>query len=210
MTKLQGHVSRLRRELVQLGGPDAANVVQTKHPGYVLCQHRTSTDAAQFDQLLRRAPDADLAERAAQLAAALDLWRGPACVDVETSAVRSMSTVLDERRMRAVETLAELRLDSAEYDEVIDSLHRLVREAPYRERAWEVLLPRLPGTRRRGHGPGALRAGVPALRERAGHHARVSTARAGGVGRTSPHAAGGRRRRTLARSRGALRRLAVD
>jgi len=54
--------------------------------------------------------------------------------------VRSMSTVLDERRMRAVETLAELRLDSAEYDEVIDSLHRLVREAPFRERAWEVLL----------------------------------------------------------------------
>ena len=160
---------------MQLGGPDAANVVQTKHRGYVLCQHRTSTDAAQFDQLLRRAPDADVAERAEQLAAALDLWRGPACVDVETSAVRSMSTVLDERRMRAVERLAELRLDSAEYDEVIDSLHRLVREATVPGARVGGAAARLCETRRRGHGL-ALYEQVCRLFESELGIARVSTA----------------------------------
>ena len=140
VTKLQGHVSRLRREFVELGGPDAALVVQTKPPGYVLCQHRTTTDVSQFDAFLRGARELDVHARADQLSAALALWRGPACADVGTSAIRSLCTVLDERRMRAVEDLAALRLELGDHDDALESLHALVREAPFRERAWEYLL----------------------------------------------------------------------
>ncbi|GLH98170.1 hypothetical protein Pa4123_34450 [Phytohabitans aurantiacus] len=143
-TKLQGHISALRQSLVRLGGPEAANALQTRPPGYVLCGHRTSTDLACFDELTRRGAGARLPEgaeqRVASLSAALGLWRGSACVDVRSAGVAVIAASLDERRWRAMEDLAEAQLVLGDHNAVIDAMEPLVRQWPYRERAWEHLI----------------------------------------------------------------------
>lgn len=143
-TKLQGHVSALRRGMARLGGPDAVNLLQTRPPGYVLCAHRTSTDLARFDELTRRGACARLPDgaedRVASLSAALRLWRGNACVDVGSAEVAVVAASLDERRWRAMEDLAEAQLVLGDHNAVIDAMAPLVRQWPYRERAWEHLI----------------------------------------------------------------------
>ncbi|TDC85945.1 hypothetical protein E1193_01180 [Micromonospora sp. KC606] len=143
-TKLHGHVSALRQNLVRLGGREAVNVLQTRLPGYVLCAHRTSTDLARFDELTRRGADVRLPEgarqRVASLSAALRLWRGGACVDVGSAEVAVVAAALDERRWRAMEDLAEAQLVLGDHNTVIDAMAPLVRQWPYRERAWEHLI----------------------------------------------------------------------
>jgi DNA-binding SARP family transcriptional activator len=143
-TKLQGHVSALRQSLVRLGGPDAVDVLQTRPPGYVLCGHRTTTDLARFDELTRRGAAVRLPDgaeqRVASLSAALRLWRGNACVDVRSAGVAVVAASLDERRWRAMEDLAEAQLVLGDHNAVIDAMEPLVRQWPYRERAWEHLI----------------------------------------------------------------------
>ncbi|GIE99575.1 AfsR/SARP family transcriptional regulator [Paractinoplanes rishiriensis] len=141
-TKLQGHVCALRQGLARLGGPDAAEVLQTKPPGYVLCRHRATTDLVRFDDLTRRARQAPVGEQAALLTAALRVWRGAsACADIRSSAwLTSMAGSLDDRRWRATEDLAAAELALGDHDAVIDAMELLVRQAPYRERAWEHLM----------------------------------------------------------------------
>ncbi|MEU5780504.1 AfsR/SARP family transcriptional regulator [Micromonospora lupini] len=143
-TKLQGHVSALRRSLVRLGGPDAVNVLQTRPPGYLLCARLTSTDLARFDELTHRATGARLpdgaADRVAALSAALRLWRGDTCVDARSAGVAVLAASLDERRWRAMEDLAEAQLVLGDHNSVIDAMEPLVRQWPYRERAWEHLI----------------------------------------------------------------------
>lgn len=141
-TKLQGHVCALRRELARLGGPDAAHAVQTKPPGYVLCRHRATTDLVRFDDLIRQARSADRADhRAGLLTAALRMWRGPAaCSGLRSSWMTGMGQSLDERRWRAMEDLAEAELALGDHPAVIDAMERMVRQVPYRERAWEHLI----------------------------------------------------------------------
>ncbi|MEO3746634.1 AfsR/SARP family transcriptional regulator [Plantactinospora sp. B5E13] len=143
-TKLQGHVSALRQSLVRLGGPDAVNVLQTRPPGYLLCPHLASTDLARFDELTRRGANTRLPDEAEQRAAVLDaalrLWRGTACVDVTSAGLTVEASALDERRWRAMEDLAEARLVLGDHNAVIDAMEPLVRQCPYRERAWEHLI----------------------------------------------------------------------
>lgn len=143
-TKLQGHVSALRRGMTRLAGPDGVHLLQTRPPGYVLCAHRTSTDLARFDQLTQRGASARLPEsaqdRVASLSAALRLWRGNACVDVGSAGVAVVAAALDERRWRAMEDLAEAQLVLGDHNAVIDAMEPLVRQWPYRERAWEHLI----------------------------------------------------------------------
>lgn len=143
-TKLQGHVCALRRSLVRLGGPDAVNLLQTRPPGYLLCARLASTDLARFDDLTQQGAGARLPEgaerRVAALSAALRLWRGDACVDARSAGVAVVAASLDERRWRAMEDLAEAQLVLGDNNSVIDAMEPLVRQWPYRERAWEHLI----------------------------------------------------------------------
>ncbi|RZT82969.1 DNA-binding SARP family transcriptional activator [Micromonospora violae] len=143
-TKLQGHISALRQSLVRLGGPDAVHILQTRPPGYVLSARLASTDLARFDELMRRGAAARLPEgadgRVAALSAALRLWRGDACVDARSPGVAVLAASLDERRWRAMEDLAEAQLVLGDHNSVIDAMEPLVRQWPYRERAWEHLI----------------------------------------------------------------------
>ena len=144
-TKLQGHVCALRQDFARLGGADAANAVQTKPPGYVLCKHRTTTDLVRFNELTQKARDTSLpsqaARRAELLTTALQIWRGPsACSNIHSSLMTSMADSLDERRWRVMEDLAEAQLIVGDYHAVIDAMELMVRRSPYRERAWELLM----------------------------------------------------------------------
>lgn len=144
-TKLQGHVCALRQSLGRLGGPEAADAVQTKSPGYVLCRHRVTTDLIRFDGLVRQAHRSPLPDHAARraelLTAALQVWRGTsACADLRSSWATAVAHSLDERRWRAMEDLAEADLALGDHPAVIDAMESLVRQAPFRERAWEHLM----------------------------------------------------------------------
>ncbi|GAA4957784.1 AfsR/SARP family transcriptional regulator [Actinoplanes utahensis] len=134
VTKLQGHICALRREL---GQP----AIRTTPPGYLLCDGLVSTDLAEFERLVgegSRAPDP--AVRAAVLDRALRLWRGPACSDVRSSLVAAAAATLDERRARVRENLAGVRLELGDVDVALDDMHALVLEQPFREYAWEMIM----------------------------------------------------------------------
>ncbi|GGN63996.1 hypothetical protein GCM10010112_23760 [Actinoplanes lobatus] len=137
-TKLQGHICALRQTLAGFGAADA---LQTKPPGYVLCRHRVTTDLVRHDELIRRARDAGLPERAELLRTALSMWRGAsACADLRSAWAAGVTHALDERRWRVMEDLAEADLALGDPAAAIDAMESLVRQAPYRERAWEHLM----------------------------------------------------------------------
>ncbi|MGI5273507.1 BTAD domain-containing putative transcriptional regulator [Nonomuraea sp. CA-218870] len=119
---LQARVSQLRRAL---GAP---SLVVHGPSGYRL--DGVTVDADLF--LTRLAAPAEGArERAGRLAEALALWRGPAYADfADEGFARPEITRLDERRLAALEELAELRLVLGE---PVD-LAALVAEHPLRER----------------------------------------------------------------------------
>lgn len=143
VTKLHGHICGLRRELSRLGC-DAPSVLQTKPPGYLLCEQWVSTDLAEFERLSRAAaqiPAAhDTRQRLAMLEAALLHWRGAACSDVRSARIAAAAATLDDRRARVQESLAEARLELGDINVALDDMHRLVLEQPFRERAWEMVM----------------------------------------------------------------------
>ena len=139
-TKLQGHVCGLRRELSRLGY-DAAAVLRTTSPGYLLSDRLVRTDLAEFERLTRAAALApDAAGVVARLEPALLLWRGAACPDVRSARVAAAAATLDDRRARAQESLAEARLELGQADVALDDMNRLVLDQPFRERAWEMVM----------------------------------------------------------------------
>jgi len=140
VTKLQGHVCGLRRELSRRGY-DAAAVLRSTAPGYLLSDQLVRTDLAEFERLTRaaaRAPDATGV--VARLEPALLLWRGAACPDVRSARIVAAAATLDDRRARARESLAEARLELGQVDAALDDMFRLVLDQPFRERAWEMVM----------------------------------------------------------------------
>ena len=140
VTKLQGHICGLRRELSRLGC-DAAAVLRTTAPGYLLCDQLVHTDLAEFERLTRAAalvPDAP--GIVALLEPALLLWRGTACSDVRSARIVAAAATVDERRARARESLAEARLELGQVNVALDDMNRLVLDQPFRERAWELVM----------------------------------------------------------------------
>ncbi|MDG6103877.1 winged helix-turn-helix domain-containing protein [Dactylosporangium aurantiacum] len=140
VTKVQGHICALRRELGRAG----AAALQTRAPGYRLDAAAVTTDLDAFTTLtagaarLTGAPHA--AHRAELLLRALALWRGPACGDIPAPAIQTAAAGLEERRMSAQEDLAEAMLALHRYDEAVDVTEALVLRQPLRERAWEYLM----------------------------------------------------------------------
>ncbi|NBH02460.1 BTAD domain-containing putative transcriptional regulator, partial [Amycolatopsis sp. SID8362] len=74
-------------------------------------------------------------------AAALEQWRGPALLNVESDALhRDEAGQLAEERLRVREQWADALLEVGEYGTVIPELTRLTRENPLRERLHEQLM----------------------------------------------------------------------
>ncbi|MGI5164972.1 BTAD domain-containing putative transcriptional regulator [Spirillospora sp. CA-253888] len=133
---LQAKVSQLRRVL----GRDR---VVHEAAGYRLrLDDPLDVDAARFRALAGRAgAEADPAARAAALAGALDLWRGPAFADfADAEFVRPAAERLNEQRLAVLEEQAEARLAAGDHTLLVGELADLVARHPLRERLRAVHL----------------------------------------------------------------------
>ncbi|MBD5784984.1 winged helix-turn-helix domain-containing protein [Cellulosimicrobium terreum] len=144
VTKVQGHVSELRKALAAAGHDDPTAVLVTAAPGYLLRPGATATDLARFEadvvaaQAARRADDLVAAETL--LAGALELWRGPALADVSAPTLRAVAGGLDDRRLRVLEDHAEVSLALGRSRDVLDALGPLLVAHPFRDRLNELFM----------------------------------------------------------------------
>ncbi|GAA2647254.1 AfsR/SARP family transcriptional regulator [Paractinoplanes durhamensis] len=122
--QLQTCVSRLRRRL-------PAGAITSDPAGY-----RLRCDPAELDWAVFTALSAEARAQSdpARLRQALDLWRGPALVEIDSPAVRRQAAVLDETRAVAIEDWADLELLAGRDRDLLGELAGLVERYPLRER----------------------------------------------------------------------------
>ena len=132
---LQTRVSQLRRALED-AEPGARELVQTGPAGYLIAVAPEAVDSGRFRALATRARQTGSARmRAATLADALTLWRGPAYADVtQEPFARATIDRLDEERLAVQEAYAEARFVLGEYEELVAELAELVARHPLRQR----------------------------------------------------------------------------
>lgn len=138
---LQTRVSQLRRALED-AEPGARELVRTASPGYLISVPAEAVDAGRFRALAARARQTgSVRMRAATLADALTLWRGPAYADYAQEAfTRAAIDRLDEERLAVQEAYAEARLELGEHDQLVAELAELVAAHPLRQRLRAVQL----------------------------------------------------------------------
>jgi DNA-binding SARP family transcriptional activator/tetratricopeptide (TPR) repeat protein len=135
-TRVHGVVSELRAALGRAGvapGPLAT------HPhGYRLTPAGGELDLDAFEQRLAAARAAAAGDRlqgiAAAYPAALDLWRGPPLAGVAAPFAGAEAARLEERRLVAVEELADVELLLGRHAALVSELVALVGRHPLRER----------------------------------------------------------------------------
>ncbi|MFD3609805.1 BTAD domain-containing putative transcriptional regulator [Streptomyces atroolivaceus] len=134
---LQGKVSQLRRVL-GAAEPGGRGLVVSHSRGYLL---RTDDGGAEVDATCFASlvspgrTAAGLPERAAALASALGLWRGPAFAGyADEPFARAAAGRLEEDRLTALEEYAEVRLASGGHRSLTGELGDLVARHPLRER----------------------------------------------------------------------------
>ncbi len=142
---------RLRSRL-----PDAAMIV-TDGSTYRLDVAEKQLDAADFQNRIASVGSDDPADRAEDLSAALDLWRGRPFQPVgDDPAFSAVSSELLELKRHTEEHLLEALLDAGKAKDAANRAATLVEAEPYRERRWELLMLALYRSSRQAE---ALRAG---------------------------------------------------
>lgn len=141
--KIQTHVSQVRRLIGDMARtPDS--LLQTRRPGYLLSANRADIDLAEFEALMSQAGKASgegqYAAASELFAGALALWRGPAFADVKSSLIRAAATVLDERRVLALEAKAEADMELGSSRAVVSNLSAAIITYPFRERIRAMLM----------------------------------------------------------------------
>ncbi|GAA2671972.1 MULTISPECIES: BTAD domain-containing putative transcriptional regulator [Actinosynnema] len=136
---LHTYVMRLRQVL----GPEVP--IRTVPDGYLVDVPASCVDAARFAELLalgdREQAAGRLAEASSALAAALELWRGPALADVPSAVLhRDEAPRLTESALHARERRAEIDLAIGRHAELVPELTALTAEHPLRERLWAQLV----------------------------------------------------------------------
>jgi len=133
-TSLQNFVSQLRKQL----GPD---LLVTKPPGYLLRIDPLHLDVNRVHALLAEARDAPVAERAAKLREAIDMWRGPPLEEFAFEAFAEGEIArLGELRLNLLEERIEADIEAGRSGEVVAELEALVGQHPLRERFREQLM----------------------------------------------------------------------
>lgn len=133
---LQSYVSRLRHLL-------GAESIKLANHGYLLDVDVEHVDALMFEQLIRAAAGDDCPpeESRSLCHEALQLWRGVPFGDLaDIDPFRLEAMRLDELRMLAMETQLEAELALNHPELVIGTLESAVRESPYREHLWFMLI----------------------------------------------------------------------
>jgi predicted ATPase/DNA-binding SARP family transcriptional activator len=127
---LQVNVSRLRGKLGA-----ASERLETVSGGYRLRVEPGELDADVFEQAYERARSLPAADAAKVLREALDLWRGPALVDVRYEPwAQGEIRRLEELRAAAIEERVATELELGEHARLVGELGSLVAEFPLRER----------------------------------------------------------------------------
>ncbi|MGK5685195.1 AfsR/SARP family transcriptional regulator [Actinoplanes sp. URMC 104] len=154
-------VAALRRALEPDRAPRTPPaLLVTEGPGYALRAAADAVDAWRFERL-STAPE--------HLEQALGLWRGPAYADFpdEPWAVAERAR-LTELRLRAVELLAEARIEGGDHARAVADLDAHVTEHPWREEAWRLLALALYRADRQGDALAVLRRAREQLADRLG------------------------------------------
>ncbi|MFI6323963.1 BTAD domain-containing putative transcriptional regulator [Nonomuraea sp. NPDC050556] len=123
--QVQASVAVIRRVLREAGAPE---LLVTRSAGYVLQTEPGQLDLEEFTGALAGA------RTAGEVRAALGLWQGQALADVHADFVEEARTRLEDRRLGAVERLAELELEAGNHASLIDELAAQVAAHPLRER----------------------------------------------------------------------------
>jgi DNA-binding SARP family transcriptional activator/Flp pilus assembly protein TadD len=158
---VRAYVSRLRKSLQPTAAGEPAEVIVTRPPGYLLRLAPDAVDAARFERLAaggRQALDAGRpVDAAAQLAAALGLWRGEAYGEFGAAALRAAGARLERLRLAAVADRIDADLASGAGGELIGELEGLTGRHPGHERLWGQLMTALYRAGRQTDALGAFR-----------------------------------------------------
>jgi DNA-binding SARP family transcriptional activator len=148
---LRTFVAALRRALEPDRAPRTPpRVLVTEGPGYSLRLPRAAVDVHRFEDAVRTDP--------AALGPALADWSGPAYADLPDSPWVVRERVrLENLRLQAVETRAEVLLESGAGAELVAQLDAHVAEHPWREPAWGLLARALYGAGRQADALATLR-----------------------------------------------------
>ncbi|GGV76668.1 AfsR/SARP family transcriptional regulator [Streptomyces thermoviolaceus] len=142
LTTLQTYILQLRRHLDTAMGPDAPgtakDVLATRHGGYLLQIPPQSVDVHQYEQLITQGRAAfeggDDQVAADCFRRALDLWRGPALVDVRVGPILEIEVLrLEESRLSTIERRIDADLRLGRHAELISELTELTARYPQHE-----------------------------------------------------------------------------
>lgn len=132
---LQTHVSRLRKTL-------GADTIASREWGYVLQVAPEDIDLRRFENLVAEAEPLAAQQRAAKLAEALALWRGPPLADfVNESALEYDIARLQELRLSTLERRIDADLEAGQSSKLVGELEALIAQHPLREHLrWLLIL----------------------------------------------------------------------
>ncbi|MDQ7905927.1 BTAD domain-containing putative transcriptional regulator [Phytohabitans sp. ZYX-F-186] len=134
-SQVHNAVTVIRAHLAEVGAPE---VLDSGPSGYELLVEPDQVDAARFDDGVRLARDAaargNHQEAVRLVRAALDRWTGEPLSDATGAFVEAARARLAERRLTAVEDLADLELELGRAEVVAAEIAPLVDAHPMRER----------------------------------------------------------------------------
>ncbi|MDH3680385.1 MAG: AAA family ATPase [Acidimicrobiia bacterium] len=143
---VRSYVSNLRRS-IEPGRHrgDRRSCIESSPPGYRLVVVPEQLDANRFETLLAAGRSALVAGRAgaaaADLDAALKLWRGEVCEGaIESDALLAYRSRMAELRLTVTELLCEARLELGEHEALVADLEAAVAANPLRERLTELAM----------------------------------------------------------------------
>jgi DNA-binding SARP family transcriptional activator len=164
-SQVQITISALRRLLGECA-------IVTQMPGYLIKAPPGSLDLACFEELTasatRAVAEQRLPEALSDLRAALGLWRGAALEGMQSEALQSAATRLNESRVSTLQDCLQLELQLGRHQEIIGELTELVAEHPLNERFRGQLMLTLYRGGRQADALETFRAGREVLQEELG------------------------------------------
>ncbi|MFI9808897.1 BTAD domain-containing putative transcriptional regulator [Streptomyces sp. NPDC052301] len=146
-TTLQTYVLQLRKALAAADAdrPGARQILSTRHSGYLLEGDACDTDVETFERRVRAgctaSERADHRRASEELRQALQLWRGPALVDVRKGSILEIEAVsLEESRLGALERRIESDLALGRHADLLGELTRVVARNPMNENLCAYLM----------------------------------------------------------------------
>jgi DNA-binding SARP family transcriptional activator len=132
---LHSHVSRLRGLLAATGGAEQPVRLLSHDGGYCLQVPESAVDAHRFRDMVAKAATLAPTQKAAQLAAALELWRGELLDGCGSPELRSrLAADLEDLRLTAMEDWAAAELALGRHRQLVSRLAGLTASHPSRER----------------------------------------------------------------------------